>query len=198
MRYRPGSPDVEAFFVSVASVAIAEIGDKTQLLSLLLASRFRKPWPIICGILIATLANHALAGAAGRWIIGTLGPDLLRWIVGVSFVMMAVWALVPDAKPDTSGPTPRAGVFLSTVVAFFLLEMGDQTPIAAVALGASYGSCGAVVIGTTAGMMLANVPVVIMGERAAREAPFRLVRAIAAALFLALGLYTLFGEPEGL
>lgn len=183
---------MEAFFLSAGIVALAEMGDKTQLLSLLLAARFRRPWPIIAGILVATLLNHAFAGALGTLLTGWLGEDALRWILGLSFLAMAVWTLIPD-KLDEAAPQPAAlGVFGATTVAFFLAEMGDKTQIATVALAARFDAFGAVVLGTTLGMMIANVPAVLLGERIMRVVSLKLVHAIAAALFALLGLATLF------
>jgi putative Ca2+/H+ antiporter (TMEM165/GDT1 family) len=184
---------MEAFLISTGIVALAEIGDKTQLLALVLAAQFRKPVPIILGILVATLANHFLAGAAGAWVASLVGPDLMRWILGLSFIAMAVWMLVPDELDEDADPdaTPRFGVFGTTVVAFFLLEMGDKTQIATVALAAKYTSLVAVVCGTTLGMMLANVPAVLLGDVAAKKLPMQVVHRIAAAIFLALGVSVL-------
>jgi putative Ca2+/H+ antiporter (TMEM165/GDT1 family) len=184
---------VEAFLVSTGIVALAEIGDKTQLLALVLAARFRKPVPIILGILIATLVNHALAGAAGAWISAIVGPTAMRWILGLSFVAMAVWTLIPDKYEDEPDTAPRFGVFATTLIAFFLVEMGDKTQIATVALAAKYSSLMGVVAGTTCGMMLANVPAVLLGDVAARKLPMRLVHGIAAAIFLVLGVSVLLG-----
>ena len=182
---------MQAFLVSTGIVALAEIGDKTQLLAFMLAARFRRPLPIILGILAATLANHALAGAVGAWITRVLGPDLLRWILGVSFIAMAIWTLIPDRLDAGEARMPRAGVFGTTLVAFFLTEMGDKTQIATVALAAQYQAFAAVVAGTTLGMMIANVPAVLLGQRIAHRMPIRLVHAIAAAIFAALGIATL-------
>lgn len=184
---------VEAFLVSTGIVALAEIGDKTQLLALVLAARFRRPVPIILGILVATLVNHALAGAAGAWVASAIGPVAMRWILGISFIAMAVWMLVPDSIDDEKEAAPRFGVFGTTLVAFFLLEMGDKTQIATVALAAKYDALAAVVAGTTLGMMLANVPAVLLGEVAARKLPMRLVHGIAATIFLVLGVLVLLG-----
>jgi putative Ca2+/H+ antiporter (TMEM165/GDT1 family) len=185
---------MEAFLVSSGVVALAEIGDKTQLLALVLAARFRKPVPIILGILIATLANHALAGAIGAWLASVIGPTAMRWILGVSFIAMAIWTLIPDKLDDeTERKPPRYGVFATTLVAFFLLEMGDKTQIATIALAAKYPSLVAVVAGTTFGMMLANVPAVLLGEVAARKLPMRLVHGIAGTIFLVLGILVLLG-----
>jgi putative Ca2+/H+ antiporter (TMEM165/GDT1 family) len=182
---------MEAFLVSTGVVALAEIGDKTQLLSLALAARFRKPVPITFGILVATLANHALAGAAGAWIAAIVGPTAMRWILGLSFVAMALWVLVPDKYEEQETATPSHGVFVTTVIAFFILEMGDKTQIATIALAAKYSSLASVVLGTTLGMLLANVPAVLLGEVAAKKLPMRVVHGIAAAVFLLLGLTVL-------
>lgn len=186
---------MEAFLISTGIVALAEIGDKTQLLALVLAARFRRPVPIILGILVATLANHFLAGATGAWVASLVGPDLMRWILGLSFIAMAVWMLIPDEldEDEDKDTTPRFGVFGTTVIAFFLLEMGDKTQIATVALAAKYTSLVAVVSGTTLGMMLANVPAVLLGEVAAKKLPMHIVHRIAAAIFLALGVSVLLG-----
>jgi len=183
---------MEAFLVSTGIVALAEMGDKTQLLSLVLAARFRKPWPIVMGILAATLANHALAGAAGAWVTTLLGPDALRWVLGGSFIAMALWMLIPD-KLDDAGPgqAPRLGVFGTTLVAFFLAEMGDKTQVATVMLAARYELWLQVVVGTTLGMMLANVPVVWFGDRVMRSVPIRVVHLVSAAIFAALGVAAL-------
>ena len=182
---------MEAFLVSAGVVAIAEIGDKTQLLALLLAARFRAPWPIVLGIFVATLANHAFASAVGTWLVGLIGADAMRWIVGVSFIAMAAWALIPDDAPEESSTTPRYGVFTTTLLAFFLVEMGDKTQIATVALAAQFQSIVWVVMGTTLGMMIANVPVVFAGEALIRRVPLKVVRSIAALSFVALGIYAL-------
>ena len=186
---------MEAFLVSTGVVALAEIGDKTQLLALVLAAKFRKPSPIIFGILVATVVNHAVAGAAGAWISALVGPTAMRWILGLSFIAMAAWTLVPDKYDDDErkDAAPRFGVFVTTLIAFFLLEMGDKTQIATVALAARYSSLLAVVAGTTLGMMLANVPAVLLGEVAAKKLPMQVVHRIAAAIFLALGVSVLLG-----
>ncbi|MFZ3124310.1 MAG: TMEM165/GDT1 family protein [Acidovorax sp.] len=183
---------MEAFFVSTAIVALAEMGDKTQLLALVLAARFRKPWPIVLGILVATLANHGLAGAVGAWVTTFVGPQVLRWILGASFIAMAVWMLIPDKldEGDADG-SPRWGVFGTTLVAFFLAEMGDKTQIATVMLAAQYNTYLWVVAGTTLGMMLANAPVVWLGDRITRLVPIRVVHGVSAVIFLALGLFAL-------
>jgi putative Ca2+/H+ antiporter (TMEM165/GDT1 family) len=183
---------MEAFLVSTGIVALAEMGDKTQLLSLVLAARFRKPWPIAWGILVSTIINHGLAGAAGAWITTVLGPQLLRWVLGASFIAMALWMLIPD-KLDDDGKdqAPRFGIFGTTVIAFFLAEMGDKTQVATVMLAARYQSWFAVVSGTTLGMMLANVPVVWFGDRVTRRVPIRVVHRVSAAIFAALGVAAL-------
>ena len=184
---------MEAFLVSTGIVTLGEMGDKTQLLALLLAARFRRPWPIVAGILVATLANHAAAGWVGGRIAAWLGPDLLRWVVGGGFVAMAAWMLVPD-KLDDAEATPgrlRFGVFGTTVAAFFLAEMGDKTQIATVALAARFSDLWAVVAGSTLGLMLANVPAVFLGERIARAVPMRLVHGVGALIFAVLGVLTL-------
>ena len=185
---------MEAFLISTGLVALAEMGDKTQLLALILALRFRKPWPIVAGILVATLVNHALAGAVGTWVTTVLGPVWLRWILGLSFLAMAVWMLIPDKIDDEGADrAPRWGVFGTTVIAFFLAEMGDKTQIATVMLAAQYQSWAWVVAGTTLGMMLANAPVVWLGERMTRRIPIRLVHLVSAGIFLVLGLAVLLG-----
>ena len=183
---------MEAFLVSTGIVALAEMGDKTQLLSLVLAARFRKPWPIVLGIFVATLFNHALAGAVGSWVTTALGPDLLRWVLGGSFIAMAIWMLIPDQLDEGNGDAaPRYGVFVTTAVAFFLAEMGDKTQVATVMLAARFNAWAAVVAGTTLGMMLANAPVVWFGDRITRKVPIRLVHTIGAVIFLALGVLAL-------
>ena len=193
-----GHVQMEAFLVSTGIVALAEMGDKTQLLSLVLAARFRKPWPIVLGILVATLANHGLAGALGSWITSLLGPDVLRWVLGGSFLAMAVWMLIPDKLDDEdNNDAPRMGVFLTTVVAFFLAEMGDKTQIATVMLAAQYNAWFMVVAGTTLGMMLANAPVVWLGDAITRRVPLRLVHLISAGIFAVLGAVALLGVVWG-
>lgn len=185
---------MEAFLVSAGIVALAEMGDKTQLLALLLAARFRKPWPIVLGILVATIANHAMAGAVGAWVTTILGPQLLRWVLGASFMAMAIWMLIPDRMEEgDTGKAPRLGVFGTTVVAFFLAEMGDKTQIATVMLAAQYNAYFWVVAGTTLGMMLANAPVVWLGDRLTRLIPIRMVHLVSAAIFAVLGLLALIG-----
>ncbi len=187
---------MEAFLISTGIVALAEIGDKTQLLAFILAAKFRKPVPIIVGILVATIANHAFAGAVGSWITSMVAPETMRWVLGVSFIAMAIWTLIPDNFDEDDAKLARYGVFGTTLIAFFLAEMGDKTQVATVALAAQYHSLMAVVAGTTFGMMIANVPAVIMGDRIANKIPVRLVHAIAAAIFAILGVMTLLGAGE--
>ncbi|AXK39799.1 TMEM165/GDT1 family protein [Crenobacter cavernae] len=182
---------MEAFLVSTGIVALAEIGDKTQLLALLLAARYRKPGPIVAGIFVATLLNHFAAAAVGQWITTLLGPDVLRWILGASFIAMAVWMLIPDKLDDDSRLFDRFGVFGATAIAFFLAEMGDKTQIATVALSARFDQLAMVVAGTTLGMMIANVPAVLIGDAAANKLPKRAVHGVAAAIFAVLGGITL-------
>ena len=189
---------MEAFLVSAGIVALAEIGDKTQLLAFILAGKFRRPTPIILGILVATLANHAFAGALGSWITSAIGPQTLRWVLGVSFLAMAVWTLIPDKLDESDARIAPYGVFGATFVAFFLAEMGDKTQVATIALAAQYHSFFAVVGGTTLGMMIANVPAVLLGDRIASRIPVRLVHAIAAVIFAVLGVATLLGAGAGL
>ena len=189
---------MDAFLVSTAIVALAEIGDKTQLLAFILAARFRRPWPIVLGILVATLANHAFAAAVGTWLTTLMGPHTLRWVLGLSFIAMAAWTLIPDKLDEEEARLPRLGVFGATLVAFFLAEMGVKTQIATVALAAQYQALVAVVAGTTLGMMIANVPAVLLGDRIATRMPVKLVHGIAAAIFLGLGIATLAGAGEGL
>ena len=187
----------DAFWVSTGVVAVSEIGDKTQLLALLLAARFRKPWPIIAGIFVATLANHAAAGALGAWVQGLVGPQVLRWALGVSFLAVAVWMLIPDKVDDVeAAPLGRWGVFGVTVVAFFMAEMGDKTQIATVMLAARYNSLFWVTAGTTLGMMLANVPAVLFGDKAVRFVPLVWVRVTAAVVFGVLGVLVLWGVGQ--
>ena len=187
---------MEAFLVSTGIVGLAEMGDKTQLLALVLAARFRKPWPIVLGIFVATLANHAMAGALGAWVTTFIGPQLLRWILGASFIAMALWMLIPDKLDDGETPNaPRFGVFGTTVLAFFLAEMGDKTQIATVMLAARYEAYLAVIAGTTLGMMLANAPVVWLGERVTRLVPLRVVHIVSALIFAGLGLAALLIPP---
>ena len=189
---------MDAFLVSTGIVALAEIGDKTQLLSFILAAKLRKPVPIILGIFVATLLNHGFAGAIGAWLTTLMGPEALRWILGISFIAMAGWTLVPDKFDDQDAKFAKLGVFGTTLVAFFLAEMGDKTQIATVALAAQYKSLVAVVAGTTLGMMIANVPAVILGDRIAHKIPAKTVHAVAAAIFAILGIATLCGAGSRL
>jgi putative Ca2+/H+ antiporter (TMEM165/GDT1 family) len=189
---------MEAFLISTGIVALAEIGDKTQLLAFILAAKFRKPVPIILGILAATLVNHGFAGALGAWITSLLSPQTLRWVLGVSFLAMAGWTLIPDKFEEEDAQLAKSGVFVATLIAFFLAEMGDKTQVATVALAAQYNSLVSVVAGTTLGMMLANVPAVLLGDRIANRMPVRLVHGIAAAIFAVLGVATLLGAGKSL
>lgn len=185
---------MQSLLLPTGVVALAEIGDKTQLLAFLLAARFKKPLPIVAGILVATLLNHGLAGALGAWITTALRPELLRWVLGGSFLAMAVWTLIPDKiEEEESRIARRFGVFGATLVTFFIAEMGDKTQIATVAMAAHYGAPVAVVLGTTLGMLIADVPAVFAGEKLAAKIPMRLVHGIAAALFAAMGVATLLG-----
>src|SRR5690554_37121 len=189
---------MEAFLLSTGIVALAEIGDKTQLLAFVLAAKFRKPLPIILGILVATLANHAFAGAVGAWITTLVDPAILRWILGISFLAMAVWILIPDKLEEDDTHLARFGVFGTTVLAFFLAEMGDKTQVATVALAAQYAAFFTVVVGTTLGMMIANVPAVLLGDRIASRLSIRLVHGIVAVVFVILGIAVLAGVDESL
>ncbi|RFP08464.1 MULTISPECIES: TMEM165/GDT1 family protein [unclassified Duganella] len=189
---------MEAFLVSTGIVALAEIGDKTQLLAFCLAAKFRRPLPIVAAIFVATIANHAFAAAVGTWITSLLGPDILRWVLGASFLAMAAWTLVPDKIDEDDMPLAKYGVFLTTLIAFFVAEMGDKTQVATVALAARYDSLVAVVCGTTFGMMLANVPAVYLGDRIANRVSLKLVHGIAALVFAVLGVATLLGAGSSL
>jgi len=181
---------MHVFLIATGLVALAEIGDKTQLLALILAARWRRPLPIIAGIVLATAINHALAGAVGTWLVGRLGPQTLRWVLGASFLLMAAWTLVPD-RAEAGAARSRWGVFLTTVVSFFLAEMGDKTQIATVALAARFQSFIPVVLGTTTGLLLADIPAVLLGDRLTHRLPLRALRVIAAGAFAVLGLLTL-------
>jgi len=190
---------MESLFVSTGVVALAEIGDKTQLLAFILAARFKKPVPIILGILLATLVNHGLAGALGAWITATIRPEVLRWILGLSFIAMAVWTMIPDKiEEEETHIAHKFGVFGATLITFFLAEMGDKTQIATVAMAAHYAAPVMVVIGTTLGMLIADVPAVFAGDKLAAKIPMRLVHTIAAAIFALLGVATLLGAGSGL
>lgn len=183
---------MEALFTSLGMVAIAEMGDKTQLLSFLLAARFRgRPGPIIAAIFVATIFNHALAALAGDWFARAVNPDVLRWILGLAFLAFAGWALIPDTLDEDEQSSPKYGAFLTTLVMFFLAEMGDKTQLATVALGAKYANLLAVTTGTTLGMMIANVPAVLLGETLAKRFPLSKMRFVAAALFAIFGVLIL-------
>ena len=187
----PGLKKMEAFLVSTAVVAIGEIGDKTQLLALLLAARFRRPVPIVLGILFATLANHTLAGLVGEWVRNAVDPDYLRWGLGLSFLAVALWSLKPDSFDEQPQTLGRYGVFMVTLATFFVAEMGDKTQLATVMLAAKFPALVAVIAGTTCGMLIADVPAVLLGKVASQRIPFKAVRMVAALLFAALGDATL-------
>ena len=188
---------LDSFLVPTAIVALAEIGDKTQLLALILAARFRKPWPIIAGIVAATLANHAAAGAVGAWVSGIFSDSVLHWILAVSFAATALWTLVPDKLDDEEANTARRfGPFLTTLIAFFIAEIGDKTQIATVMLAAQYPDLWLVIIGTTVGMLIANVPVVLAGNFAAEKLPLTLIRRLAASAFLILALVAVYNAMQ--
>ncbi|MFG6464045.1 TMEM165/GDT1 family protein [Roseateles sp. DXS20W] len=190
---------MEALLVSTGVVALAEIGDKTQLLAFILAARFKKPWPIIAGILCATIVNHGVAGALGAWITSAVSPGVLRWVLGASFIGMAIWTLIPDKiEEEETQVAKRFGVFGATLITFFLAEMGDKTQIATVAMAAHYANPLWVVVGTTMGMLLADVPAVFIGDKLADRIPMKLVHSIAAAIFAVLGIATLIGAGSGL
>jgi putative Ca2+/H+ antiporter (TMEM165/GDT1 family) len=183
---------MEALYISTGVVALAEMGDKTQLLAFILAARFKKPVPIILGILLATIVNHGLAGALGAWITSVVSPDAMRWVLGLSFIGMAIWTLIPDKiEEEETQVAQKLGVFGATLVTFFLAEMGDKTQIATVALAAHYGAPLLVVIGTTLGMLIADVPAVFVGNKFAAKIPMKLVHSIAAGIFAIMGLLTL-------
>ena len=185
---------MESLLVSTGVVALAEIGDKTQLLAFILAARFMKPLPIILGILVATIVNHGLAGALGAWITASISPEILRWVLGASFIAMAIWTLIPDKiEEEETQIAKRFGVFGATLVTFFLAEMGDKTQIATVALAAQYQQWAAVVAGTTLGMMIANAPVVWFGDRLVKKVPIRVVHLISALIFAVLGVLAIMG-----
>ena len=185
---------MEALFISTGVVALAEIGDKTQLLAFILAARFKKPLPIIAGILAATIINHGLAGALGAWISASVSPTVLRWALGLSFIGMAIWTLIPDKiEEEETQIAKKWGVFGATFITFFLAEMGDKTQIATIAMAVHYAAPVMVVIGTTLGMLIADVPAVFAGEKLAGKIPMKLVHGIAAAIFALLGVATLLG-----
>jgi putative Ca2+/H+ antiporter (TMEM165/GDT1 family) len=188
---------MEALLVSTGVVALAEIGDKTQLLAFILAARFKKPVPIILGILCATVVNHGLAGALGAWITAMVTPEILRWVLGASFIGMAIWTMIPDKiEEEETQVAKRLGVFGATLITFFLAEMGDKTQIATIAMAAHYANPLLVVIGTTLGMLIADVPAVFIGDKLASRIPMKLVHSIAAAIFALLGVATLLGAGE--
>jgi putative Ca2+/H+ antiporter (TMEM165/GDT1 family) len=188
---------MESLLVSTGVVALAEIGDKTQLLAFILAARFKKPVPIILGILAATLINHGLAGALGAWITSVVSPDIMRWVLGLSFLAMAAWTLIPDKIEDEETHIAKElGVFGATFVTFFLAEMGDKTQLATVALAAHYAAPLMVIAGTTLGMLIADVPAVFIGNKFAAKIPMKLVHGVAAAIFAAMGVLTLIGADK--
>jgi len=190
---------MQAFLIATGLVALAEIGDKTQLLAFMLAARFHRPWPIVAGIFVATVFNHAAAGALGSWLTSLISPTAMRWGLGLSFIAMAGWMLIPDKLDEDNAPKPGHGVFVTTVIAFFLAEMGDKTQIATMALAARYPlDFIGVIAGTTAGMMLANVPAVLVGDKLAHKLPVKLVHRVAAVIFAVLGVATLVGAGESL
>jgi putative Ca2+/H+ antiporter (TMEM165/GDT1 family) len=190
---------MEALLISTGVVALAEIGDKTQLLAFILAARFKKPIPIVAGILCATLVNHGLAGALGAWITAALRPEVLRWILGASFIGMAIWTLIPDKiEEEETQVAKKLGVFGATLVTFFLAEMGDKTQIATVAMAAHYPNPLLVVAGTTLGMLIADVPAVFVGDKLANKIPMKLVHSVAAGIFAILGIATFLGAGKGL
>ena len=190
---------MQAFFVSTGVVALAEIGDKTQLLAFILAARFKRPVPIILGILCATLVNHGLAGVLGAWMTAAVKPAALRWLLGLSFIGMAIWTMIPDEiEQEEARVVKRLGVFGATLVTYFLAEMGDKTQIATIALAAHYGTPLIVVMGTTLGVLLADVPIIFVGDRLASKIPMKLVHSIAAAVFAVLGMATLLGAGASL
>ncbi|MBK8800900.1 MAG: TMEM165/GDT1 family protein [Fibrobacteres bacterium] len=184
---------MNAFLVSTGIVALGEIGDKTQLLAFMLAAKFRRPAPIVLGILVATILNHALAGIVGSWATTLVSPSVLRWILGGSFVAMAAWTLIPDKLDEKEAKLAKYGAFLTTLFAFFLAEMGDKTQVATIALAAQFKTVLPVVAGTTLGILIADIPAVFIGDRAAKIVPVRVVHMIAAALFAIIGIATLLG-----
>jgi putative Ca2+/H+ antiporter (TMEM165/GDT1 family) len=183
---------MESIFVSTGVVALAEMGDKTQLLAFILAARFKRPLPIILGILVATLLNHGMAGALGSWITTVISTDTLRWILGLSFIAMAIWTLIPDKIEDEETTiASKLGVFGATFVTFFLAEMGDKTQFATIALAAHYATPLLVIAGTTLGMLIADVPAVFLGNKFAEKIPMKLVHGVAALIFAIMGVLTL-------
>ncbi|MBC3917062.1 TMEM165/GDT1 family protein [Undibacterium sp. CY18W] len=184
---------MEAFLVSTLAVTIGEIGDKTQLLALLLAARYKKPLPIVLGILVATLFNHTLAGLLGQWVASQFSPTLLRWLLGLSFLAIAVWTLKPDEMEDDGIGDKPYGIFMLTCITFFIAEIGDKTQLATVALAAKYSNLPLVIAGTTLGMLIADVPAVFLGKIASPNFPFKVVRWLAAIVFAILGVLVLAG-----
>ena len=182
---------MQAFLISLSTVAVAEMGDRTQLLSLMLAARFRQPWPILAGVLCATIANHAIAAFIGQRLGSLLTPRILDAAVGVSMIAMALWSLKPDRLDEQTAGVTRRGAFLATLITFFIAEIGDKTQIATVALAAAYSSLPAVVAGTTTGMLLANAPVVFFGQAFSARLPLKAIRYVATTLFVVLGVYFL-------
>lgn len=190
---------MESFLVSTGVVALAEIGDKTQLLAFILAARFKKPLPIMLGILVATFINHGLAGFLGAWITGAVSPEILRWILGLSFISMAIWTMIPDEiEQEETLIAGKFGIFGATLITFFLAETGDKTQIATITMAAHYGTPFMVVMGTTLGMLIADIPAVFAGEKLATRIPMKLVHSIAAAVFALLGVATLLGAGSKL
>jgi putative Ca2+/H+ antiporter (TMEM165/GDT1 family) len=189
---------MEAFLVSTIAVAIGEIGDKTQLLALLLAVRFRRPWPIVAGIFVATICNHALAAFVGQWAAAHMSHDMLRWLLGLSFLAIALWALKPDDMDEENIERPGYGVFVLTCITFFFAEIGDKTQLATIALAARFQNLVPVLAGTTLGMMLADTPAVFLGKIASPTFPLKSIRMVAAAIFAVLGLAVLAGISPGL
>ncbi len=190
---------MEALFISTGIVALAEVGDKTQLLAFILAARFKKPIPIILGILVATIINHGLAGALGGWIITYVNPAILRWILGLSFIAMAIWTMIPDKiEEEQTQVAQKLGIFGATFVTFFLAEMGDKTQLATIAMAAHYGVPHLVVMGTTLGMLIADVPAVLMGDKLTNKISMKWVHSVAAAIFIFLGVATLLGAGKKL
>jgi putative Ca2+/H+ antiporter (TMEM165/GDT1 family) len=188
---------MEALLTSTAVVALAEIGDKTQLLAIVLATRFKKPWPIVAGIFAATVANHFLAALVGSQVAAFLDGQWFRYLIAASFIAMAVWTLIPDTLDEVEDKPARFGAFVTTAVAFFLVEMGDKTQIATVALGARFHEVVPVTMGTTLGMMIANVPAVFLGSELIKRVPLKVVRLVAAGLFLVIGLWLLMQTVRG-
>lgn len=189
---------MEAFLISTGLVTLAEMGDRTQLLAFLLAAKFRRPLPIMLGILIATLANHAFAGFLGQWFAELVTPNVLRWVLAVTFFAMAAWMMIPDKLDDDAPDNTKYGVLVTTIIAFFLAEIGDKTQVATVALAARFDDLSWIVAGTTLGMMIANIPAIYLGDKFADKLPVRLIHLVAALLFVLLGVLTLLGVGEKL